>query len=231
MQIGLRAPDVDLQVRQTTKRRTDGGHVLADHGGVADDHVVARQPVPVGRHERHEVLAADLLLPLGQDHHVHRQRAVDLHVGLDRLHVEVELALVVHRAPGEELAVTHLRLEGRRRPLVQRLRGLDIVVAVDQHRGRIRPRPSILTQHDGEAVRGLQRHLEARAPHLVGQPLGRGPHVVPVLRLGADGRDPEELVQLLLEAGHVVLDVFVHVRHICPHRVSGFAGHRPAGSG
>ena len=52
-----------------------------------------------------EVRAADFLLALDDELHVHRQAAVLLHVRLDRLEVHEDLALVVGRAARVDLAV------------------------------------------------------------------------------------------------------------------------------
>ena len=56
--------------------------------------------------------------------------------------VGVGLALVVGRAAGEHPTADDDRLEGRRRPQVQRIDRLDVVMAVDQDRrrsGRVEP--------------------------------------------------------------------------------------------
>ena len=76
--------------------------------------------------------AAGLFLALDDELHVHRQFDALPHVGLQRLDVGVDLALVVAGAAGVNHAVPDHRFEGRVVPQVQRINRLDIVVAVEQ---------------------------------------------------------------------------------------------------
>ena len=79
----------------------------------------------------HDRVAADLLLAVRHDRHVALQLALAREVD-ERREQAVEVALVVRRAAGVDVAVAHLRLERRRVPGLERRDGLHVVVPVDQ---------------------------------------------------------------------------------------------------
>ncbi len=98
---------------------------------------------------------------------------------LDRLRVDVDLPLVVDDAATPEAPVALGRLEGRRRPLAQRIDGLHVVVAVHEERGLVRRasatrrtrrggRPSAILRRaprpGGAAPRRGDRRCAARRP-------------------------------------------------------------------
>jgi hypothetical protein len=82
--------------------------------------------------------------------------------------------------------------ERRRGPLVERVDGLHVVVAVDQGRRRVGAGLEPLAV-DGRVP--LRRQdldvVEAGGDHPLGAPLGRDVDVAVVARLGADRRDPD----------------------------------------
>ena len=75
---------------------------------------------------------ADFLFALDEHLDVHRKRSGLTQPGLDGLEVHEDLALVVGAAARVDLAVAYRGLEGRRDPLVQRINGLHVVVAVEE---------------------------------------------------------------------------------------------------
>src|SRR5204863_7934017 len=100
---------------------------------------------------------AALLLALVEHADPERQLADRRSVGLDGLKAREEIALVVRKAAGEEKAVALGRLKWGRRPLVERIRRLDVVVVVNKQRAIAaagfaddRRRSTI----DGESFRG-----------------------------------------------------------------------------
>src|SRR6266699_5486596 len=93
------------------------------------------------------MLAADLFLAFRNYDDVDRELSPRGEVRLERLHVEKELAFVVHRSARENLSVAHSRLERRRCPELERLGRLDVVVAVDEN-GRRSGRIPPLTDYD-----------------------------------------------------------------------------------
>src|SRR5690606_23618652 len=107
--------------------------------------------------------------------------AARLQVRLDAAYVKEELTLVVDGAARVHAPVAHVRLERRRRPQVERLRRLDVVVAVDENGRRALTGTAPLADHRGMSARILDRRLETGGLHACAQPLGRALHVGLVL--------------------------------------------------
>jgi hypothetical protein len=85
-----------------------------------------------------EARAAGLLFTLEQDGHVDRQTVMNGKPGAAGLDEGHPLALVVRGAAGDDgfpgtRVLGKTRREGRRGPLLQRIRRLHVVVAVKQH--------------------------------------------------------------------------------------------------
>ena len=109
----------------------------------------------------------------------------------------MELALVVGRAPGEHPVADDDRLERRRVPELERVDGLDVVVAVDDDRRGVRRRGASRRRRPGG--RRSRPPRRARCPSLAG--LRRStppwPAIGCVLRQGRDaGNAKEFLVRL-----------------------------------
>ncbi len=119
-----------------------------------------------------------------------------------------ELSLVVAGAAGVDAIVLVARLERRADPLVERVRRLDVVMAVDEHGGRFVAGVHPLAGDD-RVVRRLvdRRSLDADSRELVGDPL-RGPaHLARAAGVRGDALDAQELVQLREMLGLVVAQV------------------------
>ena len=117
------------------------------------------------------------------------------------------------RATGEDLAVSHLGLEGWRAPFLEGLGGLHIIVAVDQDGRRIPSSTTPFPDYYRVFGRFKQLYVEPRPRQVFGQP-GRGSaSVTVVLALGADGGNAEEVEQLALEALFFLCGVPQRVAH------------------
>ena len=137
---------------------------------------------------------ARLLLALEDVADVDREATARREDGRGRHQVEVDLALVVGGAAAEHPPSVHDRLERRRRPEVQRVDRLDVVVAVDQD-GRRALGMQPIAVDDGMAGRlGDLDVLEADPSHRIRQPLGGASAVDGMRRDAGDARDPEELL-------------------------------------
>ena len=121
-----------------------------------------------------------------------------LHPGLDALHVREHLAFVVGRAAGIDVAVAHGRLERRADPLVERLRRLHVVVAVDQ-RDRLARHRRRLGVHERMTGRLDQLRRQAKLLELRGHPLGRPARFAALARIGADAGNPQQLGQIVFK--------------------------------
>ncbi len=198
--VGRRPVDGDLPMHEAAQRRRKRRHVLGKDRGVGDDRHVARQPVAMLGEKRLEVRRADLFLALDDDLHVERQCAAHAQVRLDRGEVHEHLALVVDAAAPVELAVADLRVERRRRPKIERVDRLDVVVAVDHDR-RLAGRAEPLAVGDRVAA-GLDHFcaLQARAEHPARQVLGAAAHVAARGRMRRDRRNRDQVLELAEKA-------------------------------
>ena len=157
--------------------------------------------------------ASDLLLALDEELEVERQAPGLLHVRLDRLDVHEDLALVVRRAARVDLAVAHRRLERRRRPEIQRIDRLHVVVAVEEDRRLPRCVEPVAVDHR-MAGRVDQLHVaHPGAGERVGRPLRRAPHVGGMLGKRADARDRQILPQFINVSIAVDIDEVDDVVH------------------
>jgi hypothetical protein len=135
--------------------------------------------------------------------------------------VEEDLPLVVGRAAADEAFALLDRDERVGVPLVERLDGLHVVVAVhdDGGGGRVVGRP--FREHRGQArvVRGAGLpDLHDGEPGLAqvpGEPLRGAPNVAVSLGVGGDRRDREPLLERGEEPARVGLDVFAYVHESC----------------
>ena len=101
--------------------------------------------------------------------------------------MDEDLPLVVTRPPGVDAAVLVPGVEGGPDPLLERVRGLDVVVAVDQDRGAVRAGVEPLGRDDRVAARLVRCDLlEADAGQLAHDPLRRALHLACLGWIGAD---------------------------------------------
>ena len=131
----MHGPHLDRRLREAARADGDGGRPLVGHQRVEHDRAVHAelgfaQPLQ-------DRGAADLLLPLDEEAHVHGQlaRAGELAGHVQQRQV---VALVVGRPARVQPPVADGRLERRRGPRLERARVLHVVVAVGQHRRRAR---------------------------------------------------------------------------------------------
>jgi hypothetical protein len=121
------------------------------------------------------------------------------------------MALVVGGAAAAELLADDPRFEGRRRPLLQGIGGLDVVMRVDQDGGQ--PRVHQPLRVDGGVTGRLDqlRGGEARIPGRLGELLGAAPDVAGMSGVGRDRGDTAEFDQFIDEARLVGVAVGVEV--------------------
>ena len=135
--------------------------------------------------------------------------------------MNVDLPLVVGRAPGVDLAVPNGRFEGLCFPKIQRVHRLHVVVVVNENCGPLwcfAPFPV----HDGVSRRRVKlRFLQSRLAHQLDHEVGTLLHVLLVARIAAHRRNLEELH----EVGNVPVLVLLDERH------DRFHGWSPEGPG
>ena len=141
--------------------------------------------------------AADFFLALQQDLHVQRQSASHRQPCLQPRQRDPERRFVVRRATRHVAISMQRRLKGRRLPLVQRVRGLHVIVAIDQDR-RLARRTDPLRKHRAVAAIVQQLHiLHADAGEACLKQRGSLVHAGFVSRIGRDGRAADQLEQLV----------------------------------
>ncbi len=152
-----------------------------------------------------------LLLPFHDQLQVERELATHRKHQLDALEVHPHLALVVDRPAPVEVAVANLRLERGRPPLLERVNGLHVVVAVDERGRELRVDDSLGV--DGRMARRLHDlgMLEAGSAGRVGEVFGVAADVGRMGGIRRDAGDAEELDELvhmaLLVGGTVGVEV------------------------
>ena len=200
VQVALGGAHLHRRLHEAARRQRDRGRALVDHQRVEHDRavgVVLAGPEPL-QHRG----AADLLLALDQEAHVHGQLA---RPGKLARHVQQrqEVALVVGRAARVDAPVALGRLERRALPQLQRAGCLNVVVAVGEHGGRAGARRAQLA--DGHRVaavhadglRAAAGRLDPLADPVAGARQGRA-----VTARRRDGRDPQPVVELFAQRRH-----------------------------
>ncbi len=220
VQVGRGTAHGNLPADEPAQRRRQRRNALGEYRRVRHDDHVARQPLLFAREKWLEVRGADFFFAFDHDFDVDGQLAVDAQVRLDRGDVHQALALVVDRAATVQLAVAHRRVERRRRPQLERVDRLHVVMAVDQHRRRAGCAEPLAVCH---GVPGGLEHLggEPRSLHAGHRVFGGGPHVGGVIRLRGDRLDGDpgfQLGEIALAVGANVIDEGIGVRgdHAAP---------------
>ena len=244
MEVAGGAGDLDFGVHQAAGGGRHRGHVLLRERSVEQHHGVRAQAVAFGLEKGGEDDAAALLLTLDRHPQVDGQSAAfRLHRvadGGDQRHV---VRLAVAGAARVDLAIADGRLERRRLPLLERVRGLDVVVAVDEERGR--PLGSGPLGVDGRVTVAFhQPGFHPRVLEPLPHELGAAAAVRLVSAQRAHARDPQLLEviglgSLLSFPGKVDRGLSAHRSQVtsvawapeCRHDRCGLAGPDQAGAG
>ncbi len=143
------------------------------------------------------LFAADFFFAFGDEADVDGECAALLEEGFEGLDVHPELALVVDGTAGVDVAVADCGLEGWGEPFVERIRRLDVEVAVEQDGGRAGGM-EVVGVDEGVAC-GLDDLdvVHADAGEFGGEEGGGGEDVGGVLGEGADAGDAEEGFELV----------------------------------
>ena len=148
-------------------------------------HASARSSCLVLAHRGAEVDAADLLFALDDELDAARQPAVHRGERAQRRDAGHEIALVVRDAAPDQEPVALGDVERRHRPLVERLRGLDVVVIVEEERPL---RPSVELGGDHRDCRRPGVSIVTRPPALrSSSPTAAAHSGIPVRWAATDG--------------------------------------------
>ena len=185
-----------MEVRESACPEIERRDVDLGHSAVEDD---ARICTPLVCPENVDDRGpADLLLPIAGDANVHGERALRSEK-CGCFQEQIEISLVVARAPAVQPFLANLGLERRRIPEGELTWRLDIEVSVDENRrrdGRV-PRGTDLTDRKRVAARLDEFACTTRRTDEIADPLPGGTHVVGVRGISADARDAEPGGELL----------------------------------
>ena len=211
VQVLVGAGHLHLHVAESAQAAGDGRGIPCDETRIGNEDDVGFHQLPVFLAPFVKASGAYLLFPFEHELHIARQLPRS-HERLERLGVHVELPLVVVGTAAPDAPFLHDRLERLRPPLVHRVFGHHVIVAVHEHR-RQRPVDDFFREDHRIA---LGRHhlgpVGARLEQRIPQPLRRTHHIPLMNALGADRGYPEQLKQLLHEPFPVLFDIlFYHI--------------------
>ena len=176
VQIDRRSMHDKLQARDAAQAVGEGAGARRDHASVGNGHDIAFQLVRVLLEEGFQIRAADLFFTFDEKDDVHRQIGVRGDGFAQTLQMSHELAFVVRRAAAVNAAIADRGIESGRFPLVERLGGLHVVVAVNQN-GAATGLMLVFGQHDRMARRFAQLGGESDAAELADEPFRAGAHI------------------------------------------------------
>src|SRR5687768_7611492 len=187
--------------------------VLWARDAVVGDHdCVALEFGAIGFEERAEVFAADLLFAFDHEGQVARQFRARFEVGFDRVYVREVLTFIVARSAAKEGAVVDARLEGRGGPQIERLSGLDVVMAVNEIAGALRMLGSFRND-DWVSAGGADARLQADVAAMIVNPLRAGSDVLFMMALRGDAGEAHVVAQLANEAVAVLVQIIQSLLH------------------
>ena len=212
MEVLFGAAQFQFVVGDAAEAVGDGGDAGGELAAIADYDGVASELVAILLDERFEVLAADFFFAFDEELYLNWEFVSRLDPGFDAFHVREHLAFVVGRAAGVNVAIAHGRFERGANPFVERLWGLDVVVAVAKDDG-----------HAGDCWRlGVNERValgrndlgfEAHVCELGRDPLGGAVRLGVFIGLRANAGNAEKLGQIGRECIAVALDVGLDTVH------------------
>jgi hypothetical protein len=160
-----------------------------------------------------EADAADFFLAFDENLDVDRKFSVNLVEGFECLEVDVDLAFVVSRAATVDVAVANSGLKSGRSPKVQRLGGLNVVVAIKKDRGFAGGFEGFGIDERVKIGGNNFDGFEARGAKAVGNPVTGTVNIGFMFALGADRRDTEKLKKLVQMLLATTFDEFSKVHY------------------
>ena len=127
--------DVEFTENAATEAGAEGGQIGREHFGVADEGGVGLQGFTVGGDVGFQMIAAILFFAFDQHFDIDGELAIAGDGAADGFHENQRLAFVVAGAAGEDIVAADFGFKGRGFPEFERVRRLDVVVAVEEERG------------------------------------------------------------------------------------------------
>ncbi len=198
MQIAVGRGQVDLAATKSLERDGYGGRIGPVLPAIRRDHCIGAQSVLVLPDDLPQVGTPDFFLALEDELHVDRRApTVGLGDGFNALNRRQQVALHVGGPASEELSVPDRGIEGGRRPQIEWLGWLNVIVAIDQHR-RLRGIHEPLPNHGRMPCRFRDQHIgHTRRSQSLGDIPGGGADIIPAIAIGADAGDAQQSEQFL----------------------------------
>ena len=201
MQVDIRAVDVQFGRHQPAHPDAQAGCLGVEDAGVGHHDQIGAELVPVGLEQLGDVRRSRLLLALDKQGEIDGRRGPPSgrQVRAQPEQVHRDVALVVAGAAAVQHPVDDGRVERRVGPALLAVGGLDVVVAVDQHAGRIPVTSRPVRPHGGQRCRVVP-HLRLRKPgaaQQISEVVGAESDVVVMFGVGADRRDPQPAHQVV----------------------------------
>src|SRR5690606_17663630 len=175
--------------------------------------------------EGRKARAGDFLLAFKQHRHLDRQFAGDFLPCATSFDEGEQLTLVVGCATGNDMRVAvglldEGRLERIGVPQFQRVGGLDVVMAVEQHMRT--GAAAVVADHHRVTLGRTHRGVEAEAGQFVGEPFGGALAIFGMSRVGRDRRNADQVAQTrdaVVQSGvdfsQNLVEIVVHETHLC----------------
>src|SRR5580704_1894155 len=208
--------EFDLVIIQSAQTVGDRGHALREHRCVGYNKRIGLQLFFIFLHVIPQADAADFFLAFDQDFYVDGELAVHFLDGFERLQMDVNLALVVGGAAAEEISIAHGRFERGRSPKIERLGGLDVVVAVKKDGGFAGSFEGFGIDERMKICRNDFDFLEAATAKIISHPAGGAFDIRLVFTFGAHTGDSQEFAKLRQMLVAITFYEFSKVRHGAP---------------
>jgi len=200
-----RAGQFHLQRRNPAQTVGEGRLIRTRHIGVGNHRHIALQLLLSRPQHRLQVVASHFLFPFHHKHHVGCRSAFPDRLGHAQ-HMGKNLSLVIGGSPRQHHSVQHPRLKRVARPSIPDLRGLHIIMPVDQDPPPFsNPRLAPLCQHHRGPRRGHNLRLQPHLSKLLLQPGGTVPHRRLPCRIGRNRGEPKKIEivgAIFLRNGH-----------------------------
>ena len=195
MQVGLRARELHLHRENAAQAVGERRNAARHHPGIRNGDQIAGEFLLVFLQKTAQTLAAAFLLAFHHKHHVQGEIVGLLQRFLNAEDVRQDLPLVIRSATGVDLPILQRRFKRRRRPLLQRVRRLHIVMAVNKQRASARF--ALATRHhDRVPVGGIDLRLQPHALEFLFEPPRASCNLRRVLRVRRNAWKTEKLEKL-----------------------------------
>ena len=180
---------------------------------MSDHHAITTERLTVFFEKFRQALTPHFFLSFNDKRQITGQLCSGFEVGFHRLQVRKMLALVVAATTGIQKSPGNPGLKRRRLPEFERVRGLHVVMTIDQIMRSSGSRPAQPGEHDGMSRGGTQSRLQTDSRAMSYQPLRAADQVWSMRGLRRHTRKPEILTQIRDETRLMLTQIIEHLLH------------------